>query len=306
MENKELIIIGAGAAGLTAAIYAQRYGIQSTIIEKFYPGGLAATADLIENIPGVVEPVRGAMWMMDLLKQTERFGPEILSGVTVLSVEKSDDGFVVKTDGDTYLAGAVIIASGCSHRKLGVPGEEQFYGKGISYCATCDGMFFRDKNVAIIGGGNTALQGALVLANIVKELSIVHRRTEYRGEKANLDSLNKFDNVTHIQPYQVKEFLGHDKIEQIVLFHSETKEEKIVPIEGVFVLVGFEPHTEPFKGLVDCDEHGFIKVNQNKETNVEGLYAAGDVTDTPLRQIVTSAADGAIAAARAYNYLKSR
>ncbi len=305
MLEKELLIIGGGVAGLTAGIYAQRYGLKATILEKLFPGGLVATADLIENIPGEVEPIKGIMWVQKLQKQAEKFGTEIITGIEVNKIEKKNDGFILKTNADDYFTKAIIIATGCGHKKLGIKGEKEFYGRGVSYCATCDAMFYKDKIVAVVGGGNTALQGAMILSNVAKKVYLIHRRTEFRGEKITVERLSKKDNVEFVIPYKPKEILGNEKAEEIKVYHSETKEEKGIKVDGIFIFVGFEPHSKPFRDILECDKSGFIKVNEKKETNVKGIWAAGDVTTTPLRQVVTAAADGAIAAHYAYEYLKS-
>jgi len=304
MTEKELIIVGAGAAGLTAAIYARRYGIDTLVLEKLFPGGMAATADKVENIPGVVQPVRGMEWMMQLTEQARKFGPEMRDCVEVTGLTQSGKKWILHTTEEDFLTKTLIIATGCGHRKLGVVGEDRFHGRGVSYCATCDGMFFRNKTVAVIGGGNTALQGALVLANIVQKMYIVHRRDEFRGEIAYLNDLKAFGNIEFCLSATLEEIEGSNKVEKIRIKSVKDGALREISVDGVFVFVGFSPYTDPFRNIVDCDETGFIRVDQSKKTNLPGIYAAGDVTVTPLRQIVTSCADGAIAAFEAYQYLK--
>lgn len=304
MNSDDIIIIGAGPAGLTAGLYLQRYGLQATILEKYYPGGLAATADRIENIPGIPNAVRGMAWMKDLQKQAEHFGTKIVTGHEVRKITREDSGIKVFTSDDEFSSRAVIIATGSEHKRLNIPGEAQFHGRGVSSCATCDAMFFKGKDVAVIGGGNTALQEALVLANVVEKVTIIHRRTKFRGEHALVKNLQELDNVEFLLPYIPRSIEGKESVETLFVENTQNGTSTTLNVAAVFVCVGFLPHSEPFRGLVSCTPEGYIKVNSCQETNVSGIFAAGDVTDSPLKQIVTAAADGAKAAFQAYNYIQ--
>ncbi len=306
MEVNDVLIIGAGPAGLTAAVYAQRYGLKSVVLEKFYPGGLAATADRIENIPGIPEAVRGMEWMQKLQKQAENFGTSLETGQVVQSVEKVSNIIHVKTDEKTFACRALIIATGSEHKHLGIPGENKLRGRGVSTCATCDAMFFRGKDVAVIGGGNTALQEALVLANVVQKVYIVHRRTEFRGEHALVKSLEALSNVEFILPYIPKSIEGTDAVEKLILENVQDARQRTLDVAAVFICVGFIPHSKPFQEVISCTKEGYILVNTCQETSVPGVYAAGDVTDSPLKQIVTAAADGAKAAFQGYQYIQKQ
>jgi len=306
MKEKDMAIIGGGPAGLTAAVYAQRYGLQSVVLEKFFPGGMAATADRIENIPGIPQAERGIQWMQKLQKQAEKFGARILTGQEVQSLSPNQKRIEVITSGDNISAKSVIIASGSEHKRLNIPGENSFHGKGVSYCATCDGMFFKDKDVAVIGGGNTALQDALVLANVVRKIYVIHRRDEFRGEYALVKQLSCLENVEFVLPYLPRSIEGDNSVEKLIIENAREGNSKSLEVSAVFICVGFVPYSQPFRELVSCDEHGYIRVNSRQETIVPGIYAAGDVTDSPLKQIVTAAADGAKAAFQGYKYIQQQ
>ena len=297
----DIIIIGGGPAGLTAAIYAKRAGYTALILEGGAPGGQAATTPEIENWPGI-KNVAGSDFSMNLYEQSRALGAEMkFEGVTGLA----DGGRVksVTTPSGVYDGRAVIIANGVRRRKLEVPGEERLAGRGMSYCATCDGNFFRGKDVAVVGGGNTALEDALFLANICPRVYLIHRRDAFRAEKHLTDGLAGADAVERVMNTKVLEILGEQKVEAIRVEGPGGKRE--LPVAGVFAAVGLIPDNAAFAPPVALDQHGYILAGEDTHTNVPGVFAAGDTRVKDLRQLVTAAADGAAAAVQAGRYLQS-
>lgn len=301
----DVVIVGAGIAGLTAAIYAKRAGKSVLVLEGKTYGGQIINTFQIENWPGDYG-VSGVDLMQKIYKQATELGAEV-EFEEVTAIEKTATGFVVKTEDEEYVAGAVILAVGSEDKKLGLDGEEKFAGRGVSYCATCDGAFYKDKKVAVIGGGNTALYDALYLADIASKVYLVHRRNEFRGDTVLVERLRGKSNVEFVLGYVPEEILGDKKVTGIKLMPSGkvtgTKDGTKMDVDGVFVAVGKLPMTEKFAELVELDAGGYIKAAENCVTSCPGVFVAGDCRTKDIRQLVTAAADGAVAADAVVHYL---
>lgn len=304
METKDLVIIGGGPAGLTAGLYAARAALKTLLLEQGMPGGQAATTDRIDNYPGFPQGISGPELMMQMDEQARRFGLEV-DFRHVLEILPGQGIFTLKTDGGGVTAKAVVIATGAESRALGVPGEQEFLGRGVSYCATCDGAFFQGKKVAVVGGGDSALQEGLFLTKFAEKVYIIHRRDELRATKVIQDKAKKNEKIEFVLNATVSSILGTEKVEAVKLLDLKTKEEKSVAVDGVFVYIGKKPANDLVKELVRVDENGYIVVSQQMMTSVPGIFAAGDVRQTPLRQVVTAVGDGAIAAVAAEHYIES-
>ena len=289
-------IIGGGTAGLTAAIYGQRAGKRTLVIEGGAFGGQITTSPKVENYPGIAS-VSGSEFSMNLLDQAMKLGTEPVRERVTGILEEDGIKIIVTTERE-YPCKSIILATGVTHRHLGVPGEERLTGAGVSYCATCDGAFFRGKDVAVIGGGNSALDDALLLSEICNKVYLIHRRAEFRGDASTLAKLEQKENVEIIRNAKVQEITGNGKVE-ILLLDTGTA----LNIQGVFVAIGMIPQTEAVKNLVALDESGYIKAGEDGVTSVPGFFVAGDVRTKELRQIITAAADGANAANSAIQYI---
>ncbi len=301
----DIIIIGGGPAGLTASIYTSRAKLKTLILEKMIPGGQVTTTHLVENYPGFPEPINGFLLMSHFQKQAQNFGAEIVTSKEVTSIEKEDKIFKIKTLDNEYKAKAVLIATGAKYKTLGIPGEEKFKGRGVSYCATCDGAFFKDKEVAVIGGGNSALEEALFLTKFVKKVYLIHRRFQFRADKILQDRVKENEKIEPILNYVPVSVNGKDEVESITIEERDTKERKEIKVDGVFFFIGLSPNSEFLKDFVKKDENGYIIVNENLETNVEGCFAAGDVIKKKVRQIATAVGDGATAGVNIREYLEN-
>jgi len=303
MLIRDLVIIGGGPAGLTAGIYAARADLKTTLFEMGMPGGLAASTEIIENYPGFKEGIGGPELSMSMEAQARRFGLEVaFSGVE--EIVKKDHYFVLKTDDGEFRAGAVIISTGAKPRMLQVKGEKVFHGRGVSYCATCDGALFRGKKVAVIGGGDSAVEEALFLTKFVEKVTIVHRRGELRATKyLQQKALNnaKIEFFWHGVPVEI---IGEDTVSGVSVRDVRSDSVSEISVDGVFVYVGHNPSTELVKGMVELDQTGYIITDDEMRTTTPGLFAAGDVRKKLLRQVVTAVADGAIAAVSAEKYLE--
>lgn len=302
MENKEIIIIGSGPSGITAAIYLKRAGYASYVIESSMPGGKLSLTYKVENYPGFDEILGSdlAFKMIDHLSKNE----VDINYETVEEVKKVDQGIYVKTNVNEYLSKVVIIATGTKENKLNIPGEDKFFHRGISFCAVCDGGFYRGKPMAIIGGGNSALEEALYLENIASPLYVIHRRNEFRGDKIVVDQIKNSENIKVLTPYIPLEFKGEETLSSMVLKNVETNEEIEIEVNGVFEYVGASANTTFVKDKEILNERGYVVVNSRMETAIEGIYAIGDVIEKELRQIITASSDGAIASISVINYLK--
>jgi thioredoxin reductase (NADPH) len=293
-KDIDLLIIGAGPAGLTAAIYAERSGLKTIVVEKSNIGGQVAITPVVENYPGFTKI--GGKTLMDMMAQQAIQYADIHEGEQVLEIQKTGDLFDIKTNRTRYSAKAVLLTTGAESKKLGIPGEKEFQGKGVSYCAACDGYFFKDnKKVIVIGGGNTAATEALYLKNIGADVSIVHRRGTLRAELFLRQGLTN-NNIPILLNTEAKEILGEKFVTGIVLENTTDTSSKTISIDGVFIAIGYTPNNELAKKLgVETDEEGYIKVYPGHRTNIKGLYAAGDITGG-IKQIVTAVSQGAVAA----------
>ncbi len=302
-ERKEydVIIIGAGPAGLTAAIYSARYGLSTAFFETVDPASQLSLTPIIENFPGFEGS--GFELLEKMKNQALKFGAEH-KFENVEKLRRVNGKFEVVTESGEYYARALIIATGGKHRELGVPGEREFVGRGVSYCATCDGHFFRGKKVLVVGGGNTAVTDAIYLKEIGCDVTLIHRRDELRAEKALQEELfNR--NIPVIWNSVVLRIEGEEKVERVVILNRMTNEESVLEVDGVFIAVGIRPATDMVMDLgVERDSAGYIKVDRKQRTNVEGVFAAGDCCDNPLKQVVTACGDGAVAANSAFEYVK--
>ena len=301
----DVIIVGAGIAGLTAAIYVRRAEKSVLVLEGKVPGGQIINTLTIENWPGDMG-VSGAELMQKIQKQATEFGAEI-EMEEVTEIIKLDEGFKIVTEDDEYTAGAVILAVGAEDKKLGLVREDELVGRGVSYCATCDGAFYKDKNVAVIGGGNTALYDALYLADIAAKVYVVHRRGQFRGDARLVEKLQHKNNVEFVLGYVPEELVGDKNVSGVKLKASgmvdEAEDECVLDVDGVFVAVGKKPQTERFAGLVEVDAGGYVVASETCETSCPGVFVAGDCRTKTVRQLVTAAGDGAMAAEAAINYL---
>ena len=287
----DLIIIGSGPAGLSAAIYAQRARLDALVIEKeMMSGGQVLTTYEVDNYPGL-PGINGFDLGMKFREHADRLGARFAED-QVLQVEKTEEGFLGKGEKEIYRTRTVLIATGAAHRKLGVPGEERLAGLGVSYCATCDGAFFRDKVTAVAGGGDVALEDAIFLSRICRKVYLIHRRDELRGAKSLQEAVMALDNVEILWDTVIEEIQGDGQVESLKLKNKKTGEERDLPVQGVFIAVGITPNSQAFEGTVEMDR-GYIIAGEDCRTSVPGILAAGDVRTKQLRQIVTAAADGA-------------
>ena len=297
----DYIVIGAGPAGLSSAQYAARSGLKTIVLEGMGAGGQVAQIFELENYPGVFPAVNGFDFVETLRKQAEAFGAQIKQ-VQVTSIDKTGKDFIIQTKDATYSAPALCIATGAVHKNLGVPGEEELKGRGVSYCATCDGPFFRNKKIVVIGGGDSACSEAIYLASLSKDVTIVHRRNEFRAQKALVDKMLKAG-VKPVYDCVVKQINGQNKVESITLENVKTGETSELECAAVFIFAGMAPQTD-LVDMIKKDISGYIMTDENMQTSIPGLYAAGDVRSKPFRQIVTAVSDGAIAANAAKEFIK--
>ncbi|WP_347491489.1 thioredoxin-disulfide reductase [Desulfoscipio sp. XC116] len=303
MEKKDLVIIGGGPAGLSAGIYASRAAMNTVLLEQGISGGLVVSTDFIENYPGFAEGISGPELMRQMESQACRFGLEIASANAeqIVPVEKE---FVVKTDDGEISTGAVIIATGAQPRLLGVFGEAEYTGRGVSYCATCDGAFFRDKKVAVVGGGDAAVEEALFLTRFAQKVYIIHRRGELRATRVVQQRAFENGKIEFIWHSVVDEIHGTNTVEAVLIQDVRTGAKTQLNVDGTFIYVGYRPSSGLVRKLVRLDEKGYIITDENMLTSIPGIFAAGDVRQKLLRQVVTAVADGAIAAVTAEKYLE--
>lgn len=305
-KKEKVIIVGSGPAGLTAAIYAARANLEPLMIEGEEVGGQLMTTTDVENYPGFAEGIMGPDLMMIMRKQAERFGTRFISK-NVSKVDLSTRPFKLWVGKDEFEADSIIISTGASAKYLGLESEKAFLGRGVSACATCDGAFFRDKEVCVVGGGDTAMEEAQFLTRFAKKVWILHRREEFRASKIMAERVLKNDKIEVLWNTEVKEILGQDKVESIKIFNSKTQEEKTMPMEGVFIAIGHKPNTEIFEGQLELNDVGYIITNgKSTYTSVEGVFASGDVQDHVYRQAVTAAGTGCMAAIDAERWLEAQ
>lgn len=296
----DVVIIGAGPAGLTAAIYTRRAAKKVLVLEaKVYGGQIVNTLD-IENYPAE-EHISGYDFATKLYNQAKNLGAEIVFE-KVISIEANGKQKKVITTDNVYEAGSVIIATGSENKKLGLPNEDQLIGKGISYCATCDGAFYKNKKVAVVGGGNTALEDALYLADVAEKVYLIHRRSEFRGEDSTVSRLKGKENIQFVLNSNVTKLNAGNKLESIEVASTDEKV-RTIEIDGLFVAIGRIPESKAFANLIKLDDAGYIEADEKCHTNVDGIFVAGDSRTKDVRQLVTAVSDGAIAATEAVKYI---
>jgi len=304
-ETYDVVIIGGGPAGLTAGIYAGRGGLKTVIVEKGLPGGQIAQTEEVENYPGFPEGISGPELAGRMVQQAEKFGARIVMD-EVQGLEKTEEGFLVRGFERNYPARVVIIATGANPRKLQVPGEEKFYGRGVSTCATCDAFFYRDKEVVVVGGGDAAVEEGLFLTKFARKVTLVHRRDELRANKMAQARAFQNPKMHFLFSHVVTEILGEEQVTGVRLKNLKTGEEYVYPTDGVFVFIGHEPNTGFLRGVVELRPDGYIAVRDEVFTSVPGIFAAGDVADPIYRQLTTSVGAGTRAAMMAEKYLAER
>jgi thioredoxin reductase (NADPH) len=303
----DAIIIGGGPAGLTAGIYLSRARMNTLLIEKALPGGQAALTEIIENYPGFPEGIDGPELMQKMEEQAVRFGLKIEYGEAAevrIKEGKEDKVKIVKINNQEYNTLAIILASGAEASKLGIPGEEELRGRGVSYCATCDAPFFKDQKIVVIGGGDTAIEEALYLTKFVREITIIHRRDRLRATKILQERVVANKKINFAWDSVVTKILDKEKVEGVLIQNKKTGEEKEIFCQGVFVFVGNIPNSKFLKELVKLDKRGYILTDDNMMTSQEGIYACGDVRKKILRQVVTACGEGATAAFAAQKYIE--
>jgi thioredoxin reductase (NADPH) len=303
--HARMLIIGSGPAGLTAAIYAARADLAPLVIAGFAPGGQLMITSEVENFPGFPEGIDGPALMANMRAQAERFGAR-LHDVDVDGVDLSQRPFKVSAGGTTFTADSVIVATGASAIWLDLPNETRLRGRGVSACATCDGFFFRDKKVAVVGGGDSALEEALFLTKFASEVVLIHRRDEFRGSRIMQNRARSHPKISIQWNSQVSDVLGEDKIEGLQLTDTRTGEVREMPIEGLFVAIGHRPNTTVFRDFLATDEKGYLVVEDHTRTGVDGVFVAGDVHDHRYRQAITAAGDGCRAAIDAERWLEEQ
>ncbi len=302
VTETQLVIIGSGIAGCTAALYAKRYGLDLVILDKGAPGGQLMTISRVENYPGFPDGITGMELAQRVHQQVQNHGVEVVMGEVTCLEPHGDGRWLVRTADGDYLAIAVIIATGVFPRSLQVPGEKELRGAGVSYCATCDGFFYRDQVVAVVGGGNTALEEAMYLADLCKKVYLIHRRDRLRADPHVARWVANRENIEIVWNSVVEEVVGEMEGESLRLRNTHTGEERLLETDGVFISIGTIAQTDWLGGLVELAD-GFIATNTNMQTNQLGIFAAGDIRDTPLRQIATAVGDATIAAYSAYQYV---
>lgn len=298
----DVIVIGGGPAGYTAALYAARAGLSTLVIEKLYAGGQMTQTTQIDNYPGYPDGIDGVTLGVNMQKGAQRFGTETVNS-EVRSVQLAGEIKSVETARDNYLGRTVVIATGADHKHLGVAEEEKLVGRGVAYCAACDGMFYRGKTVAVVGGGNSAAADAMTLSRVAKKVYLIHRRSTLRAEKIYREQLEKAENVEFLWNTTVSKLLYGDTLTGVKLQKTDSPVGIMLEVDGLFVSVGRSPATELFRGKLELDENGYIVADESTQTSVPGVYAVGDVRTKKVRQIITAAGDGAVAAYYAQEYI---
>ena len=301
----DVIIIGAGPAGYTAGIYCSRARHDTLIISGLLPGGQLMNTTDVENYPGFDEGIMGPDLMLTMRKQAERMNTTIIDDV-VVNVDFRNKPFKVLTGSEEYDAKAVIVCTGATPRKIGIEGEQTFSGKGVSYCATCDGAFFRNQDIAVVGGGDSCMEEATFLTKFASKVHIIHRRDTFRASKIMQERALNNENIQVHWNSEIEDIKGDQKVQQIILKDTKTGENKTLDMGGVFVAIGHEPNTELFKNQLEMDENGYIIQKENTETSVKGVFTAGDVHDHRYRQAVTAAGFGCMSAIDVDKYLSEQ
>lgn len=301
----DVIVLGGGPGGYTAALYACRAGLDTLVLERLAPGGQMTQTMQIDNYPGFEEGIDGITLGEKMQAGAERFGART-EMAEALRVSLEGEIKTIETDGGTFQGRTVIIATGARHRHLGLPGEEEMTGRGVGYCAACDGMFYRGKTVAVVGGGNSAAADAMLLSRIVKKVYLIHRRDTLRASRVYHEPLMKAENVEFLWNSTVSGFQGEKVLSGVTLKNVQTGEERLLPVDGLFISIGREPETELFAGQLKLDGQGYIAADESTKTNLPGVFAVGDVRTKMVRQIVTAVGDGASAAYCAEEYLAEK
>jgi thioredoxin reductase (NADPH) len=301
----DTIIIGGGAAGLTTSIYAQRDRFDTLILEKKNIGGNAFLTEKIENYPGFTS-ISGPKLMDKMEEQAKTYGASIKTGEEVMGITKDGELFTVKTKGSSYIGKTIVLSTGSTYRQLGIPNEAELIGSGIHFCATCDGAFYRDKDIIVIGGGNSALEEGIFLSGFCKSVKIVNRTNEFTASQTYIEKLSSIDNITTYMNKTSVEFIADDKelFKSLKVKDNETSEESLISADGVFIFIGLIPNTTPFKGVVKLDERGFIQTSALAETSVSGIFAAGDCREGAIAQVAAATGEGVLASYAIRNFLK--
>ncbi|MCA9374759.1 thioredoxin-disulfide reductase [Candidatus Dojkabacteria bacterium] len=306
IKHYDIIIIGSGPAGLTAAIYSARANLKTLVLAGDSFGGQLMTTTLVENYPGFVKGVVGPELMTTMIKQAQNQGAELIYK-TATKVDFSDkEKKLVSTAEADYTASAVVIATGSSPRTLDIPGEKEFWGKGVSTCATCDGAFYKDKTVAVVGGGDSAMEEAIFLTRFAKKVYVIHRRDEFRASKVMQDRLFENEKIKVIWNTEVKEILGGSTVTELKIFNNRKNTISSLQVDGLFLAIGHIPNSQIFEGQVDSDERGYIMVTDHTHTSVEGVFVSGDVHDHHYQQAITAAGMGSMAAIDAEKWLAAQ
>ena len=302
LEQEQVIIIGGGPAGLTAAIYNARAGLNPLVINGPQPGGQITTTSTLENFPGFPEGIGGFEYIQKVTKQAQKFGARLIYE-SVESVDFKDSPYRINTGVNQYQTESVIIATGASPSKLGLAKEKELVGNGVSYCATCDGALFRDKEVAVVGGGNVALEEAEFLTKFAKKVHLIHRRDQLRGVEVLQERVQSNSNIEILWDSEVKSLIGDNQLQGLVVENNKTgTTRELKQVRGLFVAIGYIPNTDMLDNNIQLNDQGYIITNSSQETNCEGVFAAGDVQDAEYRQVITASASGAKAAMEVYNY----
>jgi thioredoxin reductase (NADPH) len=303
MKTIDTVIIGSGPAGLSSALYLARSKRDIMVIEAGVFGGQMFLSHLVENYPGFIEPIKGHELSMKMKAQVDKYGV-VFKVATATSIEKQNNYFIIKTSSNEEIKSkTVILASGSKPRKIGIEGEDKYYGLGVSYCSTCDGMFFKNKNVVVVGGGSSAIEGVDYLSRICTSVKLVHRKDTFRAEKILVDRVKEFDNVEFFLNYTCKKIIGGEKVKQLIIKSNIDEQEKSINCDGIFIYIGYLPQNSLVKNLCELDEQGYIKVDKDYKTSLNGLFACGDIISKDIRQISTAVGDGTICALKIDKYL---